>query len=471
MATAPLAFVDTDTLPGPRGWPLVGNYLQLKPDKVHLIFEAWAREFGPLFKIRLGPKPLVCVADAAMIRQILHERPDHYRRRNIEAIASEMGVRGVFMSEGEDWRRQRRIWIKALNAHQVKPFVGELTEVTRRLHRRWLADAEAGSAVDVQAELMRYTVDVVTRFAFGYDGNTLEQDGDVIQNHLHHVFPMLAKRLNLPFPYWRHFKLPADRRLDRALLGIRAFVDERIAEARSRLAADPARAAAPRNLLEAFVVARDDDGTGFDDHEIYANTVTALLAGEDTTANTLAWMLHFLSHEPALQAELRAAVVAAGVDDPCVPLPEQATANKLIDAIMSEALRLRPVAPIMGAIALCDVELGSRRFAQGTEFVTLMRYPALSDAEFPRASSFDAKRWLEPGAAHFVQRPPTPFGGGARTCPGRSLAQTEMRAVIAMLARSFVIEPTAPAEAVTERFGFTVGPENLRLRFRAIPPP
>lgn len=468
MVAAPQSFTDLDRLPGPRGWPLLGNYPQIKADKVHLIFEAWAREFGPLFKVSFGPNKLVCVADAAMIRQILHERPDNYRRRNIEAVADEMGVRGVFMSEGEDWRRQRRIWIKALNAHQIKPFLGELSEVTRRLRRRWLANAAAGTTVDVQAELMRYTVDVVTRFAFGYDGNTLEQDGDVIQNHLHHVFPMLAKRLNMPFRYWRYVKLPVDRRLDRALLAIRAFVDQRIAEARSRIAADPARAAAPRNLLEAFVVARDDDGSGFNDNEIYANTVTALLAGEDTTANTLAWMLHFLSQDPALQAELRATVQDAGVSDPCEPLPEQAAASKLIDAIMSEALRLRPVAPIMGAIALRDVELGGRSYPQGTEFVTLMRYPALSDSEFPQALRFDHRRWLEPGAAHFVQRPPTPFGGGARTCPGRNLAQSEVRAVIAMLARSFVIEPTTPADAVTERFGFTVGPANLRLRFRAL---
>jgi hypothetical protein len=211
-----------ETLPGPRGWPLLGNYPQLKPEKVHQIFEAWAREFGTVYKLSFGPKKLIAIADPAMIRQILHERPDNYRRRNIEAVAHEMGVRGVFMSEGEEWRR---------------------------LHRRWLAAAAADTAVDMQADLMRYTVDVVTRFAFGYDGNTLEQDGDVIQNHLQHVFPMLAKRLNAPFPYWRWFKLPADRRLDRALLAIRAFVDQRIAESRARLKADPERAAQPARSL------------------------------------------------------------------------------------------------------------------------------------------------------------------------------------------------------------------------------
>lgn len=472
--TTTAQFLEPHTLPGPRGLPLLGNALDLKADRVHRVFEAWARDYGPVFRFRIGPRTLVGIADAGMIRQILHERPEHYRRRNIETIAEQMGIRGVFMSEGEDWRRQRRLWIAALNAHQVKPFLGELGEVTQRLHRRWTAAAARNKAIDVQAELMRYTVDVVTRFALGYDGNTLEQDGDVIQNHLHHVFPMLAKRLNAPFHYWRHFRLPADRRLDRALAAIRAFVDRRIAEARTRLAAEPGRAAHPRNLLEAFLVARAPDGDTLDDDEIFANVVTALLAGEDTTANTLAWMIHFLAGEPALQRELQAGVDALPAAEPWTPPPETAPETapllRLIDAVMSETLRLKPVAPVMGATALTDVELGRYRFARGTEFVTVMRPAALDAREFADPETFRPQRWLEAGATHFAQRPPSPFGGGARTCPGRNLAQTEVRTVVAMLMRGYSIEPAPGPGPVTEHYGFTMGPENLRVRLQPRPP-
>jgi hypothetical protein len=59
---------------------------------------------------------------------------------------------------------------------------------------------------------MRYTVDVTTNLAFGYDMNTLENDEDPIQRQLAHMLPVLNRRINAPFPYWRYLKLPSDRR-------------------------------------------------------------------------------------------------------------------------------------------------------------------------------------------------------------------------------------------------------------------
>ena len=92
--------------------------------------------------------------------------------------------------------------------------------------------------------------------------------------------------------------MPADRKLDRALAELRAWLGVRIDEARARLEADPSRAEHPENFLESMIAARDADGRPFPNEVIFGNAMTMLLAGEDTTAYTLVWAIHHLCDTP-----------------------------------------------------------------------------------------------------------------------------------------------------------------------------
>jgi cytochrome P450 len=198
-----------------------------------------------------------------------------------------MGITGVFSAEGDDWKRQRRLTAHALDASHLRQFFPTLIKVTERLKNRWNIAADKHAAVDVQQDLMRYTVDVTTNLAFGYDMNTLENEGDVIQGHLEKIFPMINRRINAPFPYWRYFRLHADRSLDKALAAIRETITGFVTRGRARLAQNPELAERPTNLLEAMLGARDEGNAAFTDEEIYGNVLTMLLGGEDTTAT--AW--------------------------------------------------------------------------------------------------------------------------------------------------------------------------------------
>ncbi len=147
-----------------------------------------------------------------------------------------------------------------------------------RLAGRWTRAARAGTVIDLQADLMRFTVDAIAGPAFGTDVNTLESDDDIIQRHLDKIFPRLSTRI-IVVPYWRFFKLPSDRKLDRALQTVNAAIDGFIANAPQQLAADPARRRAPQNLLQAMLVAADQHGSGIDDAQVAGNVLTMLLAG------------------------------------------------------------------------------------------------------------------------------------------------------------------------------------------------
>jgi hypothetical protein len=100
---------------------------------------------------------------------------------------------------------------------------------------------DAGAPLDFVEEVKRFTVDVTTLVTFGHDLNTVEQGDDVIQRKLELVFPAFNRRLFALFPVWRLVRLPRDRRLDRALVELRAWLGELVVAERARLAAEPGR--------------------------------------------------------------------------------------------------------------------------------------------------------------------------------------------------------------------------------------
>ncbi len=455
-------------LPAPPGWPLVGNVFQLQAARIHLTLEDWCRRYGPLFRVRLGRMDVVVVADTALIAQVLRERPEHYRRGSLVSRAiEEMGVTNVFPAEGEDWRRQRQIWNRAMGAQKLKTFHPELFEVTGRLLKRWRALAAAGTVIDVQRDLMLYTVDVTMRFALGHDSNTLEQPAGAIQRHLDKIFPALGRRISSAVAYWRLFKLPQDYVLERALRGAYDEVSALIEHARMRMAANPALREQPGCLLEALIAAQESEGTPLSDRELFGNAVGALLAGEDTTANTLAWMIHYIAQDTDIQRRLQAEADTVLGDRELLGEAADYSRLPLTDAVMGEALRLKPVAPFISAESNVEVMLGDLRIPANTQLFLLMRMGALQESEYPRPATFLPERGWARAADPQAIRPSMPFGYGPRICPGRVLATSEIRAATTMLARNFSVTPVPGPGPVHERLAFTLMPVNLRVRLQA----
>lgn len=457
-------------LPGPNGLPLLGNLLQLNLGRLHHVLEQWCHEFGSIYSFDLGPRTIVVVAEAEAIQNILRQRPTKFRRLgSIESVFKEMGITGVFSAEGEQWKRQRRLTAHALDTAHLREFFPTLIKVTERLKNRWHAAARRGDAVDVQQDLMRYTVDVTTSLAFGYDMNTLEEEGDIIQQHLEKVFPMINRRINAAFPYWRFLKLPADRALDRSLDSVRTTINGFITQARARLAQHPELAAHPTNFLEAMLTARDDGGAAFTDEEIYGNALTILLAGEDTTANSLAWMMHFMVERPEIQEEMRREAESVVGRAGLLGQLQDAERLKYIEAVTHETMRLKPVAPVLFLETIEEVDVGDVSLGKGTPLMLLTLHPALRDAHFAAAAQFKPERWLgetpEPGSAH-NPKAFFPFGSGPRFCPGRNLALLEIKMVMAMVCSTFDLLKPARAVAVEEVFSFTMMPEHLSVVFR-----
>ena len=468
---------DYDDLPGPRGLPLFGNALQLDVPRMHQQLEQWSHEFGPLFKLKVPGRRMLVLSSHEMVAIVLRDRPDGFSRpRKLEQIWIELGLPvGVFGANGDVWKRQRRMVMAGFDPTHVKNYYPSMVGVSQRLSARWQRAAAANQAIDLQPDLMRYTVDTIAGLAFGAGVDTLSSDGDVIQQHLDQIFPALYERIWKPIPIWRWLPSKADKHLAHSIKQVNLAVEGFIAQARARLAANPARRAEPPNLLEAMIVAADEPASGMDDQQVAGNVLTMLLAGEDTTANTLAWMLHLMWQNPSTMAKAIAEVQRV-VGNSTSPTLEQMAQLEYVEACAHETMRLKPVAPLLFGQALREVMVGDVRVPKGVVVTALMRRDSVSDAHLPNAAAFEPERWLADGdtatsaatTANSAKRISMPFGAGPRICLGRYLALLEMKLAIATILRDFDItsvdtEDGGPAQ---ELMKFAMAPVGLTMRLR-----
>lgn len=458
------------SLPGPRGWPIVGSALQLDPKHAPRILEDWARRYGKVYKVNLAGRTLVVLSDHEAAVKALRERPDGYTRaRVIRPIFEELGFVGVFAAEGDEWRRQRPLVVKALDPAHLKRFFPIIVTATERLHRRWSRLA-GGPPLEVRGDLTRFTVDVICSLAFGTDVATLERDeADPLQAHLDRIFTGLNNRLFAMFPTWRYFKRKADRELDHSVAVSVAAVREYVARARDLMARNPVLKEAPENLLQALIAATEDERLS--ENELISNVLTMLLAGEDTTAGTLAWALYLLACNPRAQSALREEVDALLQGERVIRQFDDLRAMPYCEATIMEALRLKPVAPLLGVSPVRDTVLAGVALPAHSRVVVLNRMPGMDPQRFPDPGDFHPERWLDRGgdAGDAVEtgtrRVVTPFGAGARFCPGRYLAMLEAKMALAMIASAFDL--THSGEPVEEEHNLTTRPRNLRLGLRA----
>jgi cytochrome P450 len=360
-------------LPGPRGLPWLGSLHQVRFPKLHAWFEEQALRYGEVYRVRLGPARLTVVSDPVMIQAILKSRPGQFRRvSKLDKVIRAEGIHGLFNAEGEDWKVHRRIVTRGLDIRHQQRFFPTMTNILARLMDKMNRAARDGEPYAIQDDLMRFTVDVTTSLAFGIDMNTLEQKGGTIQAHMEKIFPTIFRRINAPISLYKYFPSRADRDYAQAMRVITGKVDEFIHAGRERLRRDTGLREQPGNILDALLVAADEEPL-ITDREIRSNLLTLLMAGEDTTAHSLAWAVVLLGRDPQLYKRLQEEADAVLGDRPYASAYDDLGGLRYTEAVIQETLRLKAVAPVMLVEPLSDVDVEGYRLAKGSRIV---RQPA-----------------------------------------------------------------------------------------------
>lgn len=457
------------TLGGPKGLPFLGNIFQVDVPRLHLQIEDWEKEFGGVFRLKLAGIKLIVISNPELIQKILKLRPKEFQRASkMNRIIREQGIHGLFNAEQDDWAKHRAIITKGLDVKHQKQFFPELKEITERLYRKWKNDADKGNEVDIQQDFLRYTVDVTTSIAFGIKMNTIEEEGGVIQDHLEKIFPMMFKRINDPIPFYKVVKSKKDKDFDCALKEIHLFIDEIIAKGKERIQDNPHLKEEPGNVLEAILVAAETI-EGFGDEEVKGNLLTLLMAGEDTTAHTLAWAITELVQNPEAITKLQIEADTVLGDNLMFHEYEDHVRLKYSEAVANETMRLKPVAPIVLNEPTENIEVDGYLFEKGQRLVIQTRIGAKSDSYFTNADEFNPDRWLVESRCPMHNTDAfMPFGAGPRFCPGRNLALLEMKMVLSMLLKNFNIEMVSDNGSVEEILAFTMlaTPYRVKLSMR-----
>lgn len=384
------------------------------------LYRAWMAEFRtPFFRSFLINEP-------DLVRRVLVERPEDFPKsgRVTEGLHPLLGDRSVFVTNGAEWRRQRRIIDPAFEGGRLRDTFPAM-----------LAAASAAAAritpgdVEIEAETSHAAADVIFRtlFSLPIEAPVAAEVFERFRAY-QRAQPLVNLAALVPLPWWvprlhRPAALSAARHL-RAL--IEGLVTDRLQAI--------ARGTAPDDLATKILTARDPEtGRSFDAAEMVDQVAIFFLAGHETSASAIAWTLYLLATHPRDQ-EIAAEEARDFMADPTVArLP---ALRNMRDAFR-EALRLYPPVPMMVRSAGRAESFRGRRVRKGDQIVVspwhLHRQTRLWDAP----DAFVPGRWRGevPRGGHI------PFSAGSRICPGAGFAMAEGVIMLAAILRDWEVRP------------------------------
>ena len=335
---------------GPKGPPMLGQLLAFRRDPIEFLSRI-AREYpGDVVRFRPGPRDSYLVKDPELIKEVLVTRQhDFSKSRGLEWAKLFLGE-GLLTSEGEFHTRQRRLAQPAFHRQRIGGYADDMVQRTVDARDHWAA----GQVLDVDGEMMRLTLAVVSSTLFGTD---VAASADEVREDLAAIIALFP-RFSLPlFGLIQKLPLPSNARFNRAVARLDALVYRIIAE-RQR---DPADRG---DLLSMLLLARDEEsGERMSDRQLRDEVITLLLAGHETTSNALTWTWYLLSQNPEAEARWREELGRVLGDRPATAgdLP----ALRYTEMVLAESMRLFPPAWGMGRRALLRPHARRFRDPQG----------------------------------------------------------------------------------------------------------
>ncbi len=394
---------------------------------------AAAERYGDVFRTEFagGPGKVVALSNPAHIASVMSHPVAAPSATRFSPLRPIVGPDSVLTSVGPRHKQQRGLLLPQFHGRAVTEYQQRIDEATARRIDEWRPGAPVALA-DIGQQI---TLDVIMSAVFGIEdeagATAAERSVRTLMIRLLRLstnpLATVVQLTNARSPEPRGVLKMILRPLDRAIYAV-------IAE-RRREGADGADGGGRSDILTVLMAARGDDGEPLGDSEIRDELLTLVLAGHETTSNTVAWTFERLTRNPEVYHR---AVEAA-----------RAGAGAYIEALINESMRSRPVVPIVARELLSDWQFGSYGVESGV--VAMVAVLVLHHREdlYPRPFAFDPERFL--GVKPSPQRL-MPFGGGIRRCLGAGLALAELQVVITqILLRVDLAMTDAPPEQPRHR--------------------
>ena len=410
--------------PGPKGSFILGVMPEFNRDT--LAFITRCRDYGEVVRARFFYLTCYFLYHPDDIEYVLST--------NAKNFIKSMSVRsnffhrlignGLLTSEGDFWRRQRRLAQPAFHRQRISAYGETMVEYAERMISTW----REGETRDIHREMMRLTLEIVAKTLFNAD---VSGDADRVGTILSQIVKPFASQATLKWILDNRLPTPAHRRFHRLAKQIDEIV-YRIIDERRRSGRDEG------DLLSVLLQAQDEDGSQMTNQQLRDEVMTLFLAGHETTALTLSWAWYLLGRDPEAERKFHEELetVLRGRTPAFSDLPQL----KYTEMIAKESMRLYPPAYGVGREAIEECTIGGYRIPARSQIFAFSWVTHRDPRFFNQPERFWPERWTEEFTNSLPKYAYFPFGGGPRICIGNYFATMEIVLVLATIGRKFKLK-------------------------------
>ncbi|KAI5623733.1 sterol 26-hydroxylase, mitochondrial [Silurus asotus] len=403
--------------------------------------------YGSMYKVQTGNNHAISLNSVELLEELMRKDDKFPRRADMNTWTeyrdkNNLGY-GPVTEEGEKWYKLRSVLNKRMlhpkDSLKYENVVNEVvTDFIKRICHLRKMSSTGDLVPNISNELYRFTLEGISRILFETRIGCLENEIPAeTQNFIDSIAQMFTYTMvvNL-LPKWTRNYSPLWWRFTSAWDGIFKFacklIDRKMEDIQMRLDAGQEVAGEYLSYLLS--------NTNMSKKDVYGSVTELLLAGVDTTSNTMMWALYQLSQYPKIQDTLYQEVNNIIKGDK-IPTAEDITNMPYLKAVIKETLRIYPVVSTNARLlSENDVIIGGHFFPKKTNF--LLNHYAISHDEtvFPQPKVFKPERWLRDGRERPVPFGSIPFGFGVRGCVGKRIAELEMHLALARIIKRFKVK-------------------------------
>lgn len=431
----------------PRSQWLMGHMPQFQADALDFLTHAY--RLGDIVRFRFGPFPLYVMNSPQAIHEVLVSKAaSFYKSRGTKGVLKPLLGTGLFTSDGEFWRGQRKLVSPAFHTKRIARYAQIMVGFASTQADTWRDGAE----IDTESEMAEITMHIIAKAGFDSD---VTGDEHELRGAVEEALSVADENFNtlLRWPYW--IPTAKNRRFLRAIARLDTLIQRVINDRRAgRTGADIDDKGDALSMLLAAV--HDEDGRGMTDKQLRDEIMTLFGAGHETTAKALTWAWYVLSQHADIQARLHDELdtVLGGR----MPTMDDLPSLPYLDRFLKEVLRIYPPAWVTTRDAIEPVDVLGVPLKRSAIVIINIYGVHRDPAIYPDPLRFDPDRWTPEFERSLPKGAYLPFGSGPRVCVGNAFAQMEAKLVLAVLAQRFTLR-LRPGHTVEPEDRFTLRPK------------
>ncbi|XP_063696379.1 cytochrome P450 4V2-like [Culicoides brevitarsis] len=424
---------------GPPTLPVLGNLVELwksaRSFKEFEKFLEYTKTYGDTFRVRLGPKLMICTRDVKIMEQIAND-PKFIKSHEYRFFKPWWGE-GLVLSNGEKWMKFRKLLTPAFHFQILERFLPIFHEQTDVLVEK-LKNLEDEEAIDVTSYLHSFSLDVIAETAMGVKLNTQLNVQSKFVDYNAQVSHMIYKRIFNPFLandfIWKI--LGYERRANHYIKYIQNYIIDIITKRREILLSSDLSKRPKRSAFLDIMLLSDQQ---ISNEEIRSETMVFMFAGHETTASTLGFFLYCVAKYQNVQKKLLEEIRKNEEEIKELTL-QNINSYKYLDCVIRETLRMFPISAFTPKMRTEDLKIGDIFIPKETTVMTLVLASHMNEKYFESPEKFIPERFdSEVDCASRNPYAYQPFSAGLRNCLGQRFAVLEMKVAAIKILTEFEV--------------------------------